>query len=115
MPLRAADARAGALRRPAARSPGGIPRLLHQGDVLARIFASDPTELPVDEVLNSVRLGCGGTLLAARWVLAHGGAAMNLHGGFHHAAKSHGSGLCVFNDLAVTLAVLRDEGFPVKW
>lgn len=84
---------------------------LHQGDVLARIFASDPTELPVDEVLNSVRLGCGGTLLAARWVLAHGGAAMNLHGGFHHAAKSHGSGLCVFNDLAVTLAVLRDEGF----
>lgn len=84
---------------------------LHQGDVLARIFASDPTELPADEVLSSVRLGCGGTLLGARWVLAHGGAAINLHGGFHHAARSHGSGLCVFNDLAVALAVLRAEGF----
>lgn len=84
---------------------------LHEVEVLARIFASDPTELPVEELLNSVRLGCGGTLLATRWVLTHGGAALNLHGGFHHAARAHGSGLCVFNDLAVALAVVRSEGF----
>lgn len=84
---------------------------LHQVEVLARIFASEPTELPVEELLNSVRLGCGGTLAAARWVLAHGGSALNLHGGFHHAARAHGSGLCVINDMAVALSVLRSEGF----
>lgn len=78
---------------------------------LGRIFASDPTELPLDELMLSMRLGCGATLSATRWVLSKGGAAVNLHGGFHHAARAHGSGLCVWNDLAVAIAVVRSEGF----
>jgi acetoin utilization deacetylase AcuC-like enzyme len=84
---------------------------LNQAETLARIFASDPTELPVDELMHSIRLGCGATIQAARGVLAQGGAALNLHGGFHHAARDHGSGLCVVNDLAVAVMVLRREGF----
>jgi acetoin utilization deacetylase AcuC-like enzyme len=84
---------------------------VNQVEELGRIFASDPTELPLDELMLSMRLGCGATLSATRWVLSKGGAAVNLHGGFHHAARAHGSGLCVWNDLAVAIAVVRSEGF----
>jgi acetoin utilization deacetylase AcuC-like enzyme len=91
-------------------SPGYLESL-NQAETLARIFATDPTELPMEELLHSIRLGCGATLDATRWVLAHGGAAINLHGGFHHTAREHGSGLCVVNDLAVAVHVVRNEGF----
>jgi acetoin utilization deacetylase AcuC-like enzyme len=83
---------------------------LHEPQALARIFAADPTELFVDEVLRSLRLACGGTLAAARYALEHGGAALNLLGGFHHAAPDRGAGFCALNDLAVALSVLRADG-----
>ena len=50
----------------------------------------------------------GGTLAAARVALA-GGLAANLAGGTHHAHRDHGSGFCVWNDLAVTAAALLAE------
>jgi acetoin utilization deacetylase AcuC-like enzyme/uncharacterized OsmC-like protein len=84
---------------------------LHQPETLAQIFAAEPTELFVDEVLRSLRLACGGTLEAARHVLEHGGAALNLMGGFHHAAPGRGAGFCALNDVAVALAVVRADGF----
>lgn len=84
---------------------------VNQAETLGHIFATDPTELPMEELLLSMRLGCGATVQATRWVLGNGGSAINLHGGFHHAARQHGSGLCVWNDLAVAIAVVRSEGF----
>lgn len=51
----------------------------------------------------------GGTVEAARHALSHkwcGGLA----GGTHHAFRDEGSGFCVFNDIAVAIAVLRSEG-----
>jgi hypothetical protein len=42
---------------------------LSRPDTLARIFAVDPSEVAVDEVLRTVRLACGGTLEAARAAL----------------------------------------------
>jgi acetoin utilization deacetylase AcuC-like enzyme len=50
----------------------------------------------------------GGTLLAARQALVDGGGG-NLAGGTHHAFYAEGAGFCVFNDLAVTVHVLRRE------
>lgn len=81
-------------------------------EVLARVFGLVGSELSVDELLRSVRLGCGATLMAAREVLAAGGgAAMNLFGGFHHAGRARGGGFCAVNDIAVATATLRAEGF----
>jgi len=84
---------------------------LLQPAVLARIFAVDEKDVPVDEVMRTLRMACGGTRDAARHVLAHGGAALNLLGGFHHASPSSGGGFCALNDVAVAIAVLRAEGF----
>lgn len=84
---------------------------LHDAATLAQIFAAEPSEIFVDEVLRSLRLACGGTLGAARHVLEHGGAALNLMGGFHHAAPARGAGFCALNDVAVALAAVRAEGF----
>lgn len=78
---------------------------------LARIFAASPADVPVDALLHSVRLACGGTLAAAQWALARKRAALNLLGGFHHAGRSFGGGFCPVNDLAVAIATLRAEGF----
>jgi len=51
----------------------------------------------------------GGTLLTARLALAHG-LASNCAGGTHHAFPGHGSGFCIYNDMALAaLQLVRDE------
>ncbi len=53
----------------------------------------------------------GATIAAARAALVEGIAA-NLAGGTHHASASHGSGYCVFNDVAVAARLLQSEAGP---
>src|SRR5256885_4550988 len=84
---------------------------LSRPEMLGRIFAVDPSEVPVDEALRTVRLAVGGTIAAAQEALLTGGPALNLLGGFHHAAPERGGGLCAVNDVAVALAVVRRNGF----
>lgn len=84
---------------------------LTQAHSLARIFGLDREDFPVDAVLATIRLATGGTIAATRWVVGHGGAAVNLLGGFHHAFPDRGGGLCPVNDLAVALACARADGF----
>ncbi|MGA9520662.1 MAG: histone deacetylase [Myxococcaceae bacterium] len=84
---------------------------LHQPATLARIFGVDPSEIAVDPLLRSVRLGAGGTLEAARSSLARRGPSLNLHGGFHHARVAGGAGFCAVNDIAVAVQALRADGF----
>lgn len=52
----------------------------------------------------------GSTVAAARVALADGTAAA-LGGGTHHAHRAVGRGYCLVNDVAVALALMRDEGF----
>src|SRR6476646_8543799 len=54
------------------------------------------------------RRSVGGTISAAR-LAREEGAAVNLAGGTHHAFRDHGSGYCVFNDIAVAARVMRLE------
>ena len=84
---------------------------LARPETLARIFAVDPSDVPVDTVLDTLRRVCGGTLEAARMALARRSPVANLAGGFHHAAPDHGGGFCALNDIAVALAAVRAEGF----
>jgi acetoin utilization deacetylase AcuC-like enzyme len=79
--------------------------------VLAHIFAVDQSDVVVDSLLGTVRLACGGTLDAARFALERKAPALNLLGGFHHAAPARGAGFCAVNDVAVAVEVLRSEGF----
>ena len=37
--------------------------------------------------------------------------ALNLMGGFHHAAPDRGAGFCALNDIAIAIAALRADGF----
>ncbi len=64
-----------------------------------------------DQFLCFQRLMCGGTLRAARSAVFRRSVMVNLGGGLHHAAAEQGSGFCAFNDVAVAIASLRQEGF----
>jgi acetoin utilization deacetylase AcuC-like enzyme len=78
---------------------------------LARIFAVDERDVPVDELLHTIRLGVGGTIEAARTALRRRAPMLNLLGGFHHAYPASGAGFCPLNDVAIAVATLRHEGF----
>jgi acetoin utilization deacetylase AcuC-like enzyme len=87
---------------------------LARPEALARVFAADPSDIPVDALVDAVRLACGGTLAAAREALRRGGPTLNLLGGFHHAFPQAAGGFCPVNDVAVAVAALRSEGFGGK-
>lgn len=66
--------------------------------------------LPITEgVARRSMAANGGTILTARLALEHG-LACNTAGGSHHAFADQGSGFCVFNDVAVAIALLKTEG-----
>lgn len=90
----------------------------HDDDYITRVFSGTLSEreqrrigFPWSPELarRSVRT-VGATLMACRQVLAHGGAAVNLAGGTHHACSDHGEGYCVFNDAAVAARAMQAEG-----
>lgn len=60
-------------------------------------------------VLSPMRLAAGGTVLACRLAMERG-IAINLGGGFHHAAANWGGGFCVYADTPLALKTLYDEG-----
>lgn len=114
----------GAIRARAVRAPRRVtyddlarvhtPELLEslgRPETMARIFGVDPTDVPVDEVMTTVRLAAGATLGAARETLRTRAPGLNLLGGFHHAAPGTAGGFCPVNDIAVAVAALRAEGF----
>lgn len=90
-------------------TPELLESLTH-ATTLGNIFAVDPSDVPVDEVLHMIRIACGGTLDAARAALEGRGPALNLLGGFHHAGPSRPGGFCAVNDIAVAIAAMRAEG-----
>lgn len=89
-------------------------RSLKSSETLARIL-----EIPVLgrlpswfvdwRVLRPMRLATGGTVLACRLAVERG-IAINLGGGFHHAAADWGGGFCVYADAPLALKTLYDEG-----
>jgi acetoin utilization deacetylase AcuC-like enzyme len=64
-----------------------------------------------ERVLAAQRTQVGGTVLAARHALAHRRIAAHLSGGLHHARPEAGGGYCVYNDVAVAIVALRNDGF----
>ncbi len=60
------------------------------------------------ELADRSRRSVGGTLTALDWALAQG-AAGHLAGGTHHGFVDRGEGYCVYNDVAVAVAVARRD------
>ncbi|KAF7599539.1 MAG: histone deacetylase [Candidatus Dactylopiibacterium carminicum] len=107
---------AGDFRVPPAATDGQLARA-HAPDYIHRVItgglsATEQREigLPWSEAMvERSRRSSGATLAAARAAMRHGGCAVNLAGGTHHAATDHGSGFCVFNDAAVAARALQAE------
>ncbi len=59
-------------------------------------------------LVERARRSVGGTVSAAYHALDHD-VAINLGGGTHHAGRDFARGYCLFNDVAVALAVLRSD------
>lgn len=60
-------------------------------------------------VLRPMRWATAGTILAAREAMRCG-LAINLSGGYHHAGPDSGEGFCIYNDIALAIAALRQSG-----
>ncbi|HET8971056.1 MAG TPA: acetoin utilization protein AcuC [Candidatus Nanopelagicales bacterium] len=77
---------------------------------LARGLGTD--DVPVFAGMHEASLRvCGATLAAAQRVLSgEASHAVNLAGGLHHAMPGSASGFCVYNDLAVAIRWLLDNG-----
>jgi histone deacetylase 11 len=86
------------------RSPIALAQIL-EVPIVARL----PGWLIDWRILRPMRLATGGTLLACRLALEQG-VAINLGGGFHHAAADWGGGFCVYADIPWAAAVLHGEG-----
>ncbi len=108
----------GELRRPEAASVEAMLRVhdeahleaLLSARTLGRVFAVDPSEVPVDELMHTLRLAVGGTIEAARRANRTGRPTLNLLGGFHHAGPRSAGGLSALNDVAIAIAALRADG-----
>ncbi len=99
---------------PAGREAIGLVH--HPGYVEAVLSAQVPCEIerrigfPVGpDIATRACASSGGTLAAARLALAHG-LAGNTAGGSHHARRDGGAGYCIFNDVAIALRTLQNEG-----
>ena len=64
-------------------------------------------------ILRAFRYATGGTVLAARLALRYG-VAVNLAGGYHHAKPDAGEGFCIYNDIAVAIRAMQDEGLSKR-
>ncbi len=65
-----------------------------------------------DGMYDAAALIAGGSVLAAQQV--HSGRsqhAVNISGGLHHAMRNSASGFCVFNDAAIAIAWLLEQGY----
>jgi histone deacetylase 11 len=89
-------------------------RSLRRSNVLAEILnvpllARLPAAFIDWRVLRPMRYATGGTILACRMAL-ESGLAINLSGGYHHAAASWGDGSCVYADIPLAAATLHAQG-----
>jgi len=105
---------------------------LHGGDYISavRAFSSgtggyDPLRFnfaiegdnPIYQgMYEAAALSTGATLVAAELVASRQvDVAFSISGGLHHAAASHASGFCVFNDPAVAIKYFRQRGLRVAY
>lgn len=106
----------GELRVPRAATDGELA-LVHTRGYLEKVKTGTLSRREIrrigfpwsEQMVERSRRSCGATLEAAETALLEGFAA-NLAGGTHHAFADRGEGYCVFNDVAVAIRTLQQEG-----
>lgn len=91
-------------------------RLVHAPEYVAEVLEGRLSERAIrrlgfpwsEELVRRSLRSVGGTLAALSWAFATG-AAGHIAGGTHHAFRDRGEGFCVFNDIAVAVAVARRD------
>jgi len=91
--------------------------LAHTPEYLEAVFAGTLSEAEQrrlgfswsEALVARSRASVFGTVAAA-FAALRDGMAGNLAGGTHHAFSDHGTGFCVFNDIAVAVRALQREG-----
>lgn len=106
--------------RPTVPSDGELMRI-HSADYLAAVrdpvgkieYGLGSDDNPVFEGMHeSSALLVGGSLAGARAIAAgRTDKAVNIGGGMHHAMPGHAAGFCVYNDAAIAISWLLDNGF----
>ena len=83
----------------------------------ARRYGFRPDETPAFPGMFEVEgLKAGAGLTGARLVASgQAGAAFSVGGGMHHARPALASGFCVFNDVAIAIRYLLDQGLRVAY
>ncbi len=84
---------------------------LQRREVVEQVVGAALTDAEAEGMVEAQRLAAGGTVLATAIALRTGLVAVNLGGGFHHAASNRGMGFCALNDVAIAVARLRARGF----
>jgi len=84
---------------------------LQRSETVTSILGVPVGDRDLENVLDYQRLMCGGTIQATRMARWLNGAAVHLGGGYHHAGPDRGMGFCIFNDVAVAIARLRQRGY----
>ena len=105
------------LRVPKAASEAHLG-LVHTPEYVGAVLAGTLTERQVRRIglpwspklVERARRSVGGTMAACEAALVEG-RAIHLGGGTHHAFPDHGAGYCVFNDVAVAVRCLQQQGF----
>ena len=93
----------------------------HEPGYVARTLAGEWSDAEVRKLglpwskalVTRARAALAGTVAAARAALVHG-VAGNLAGGTHHAFPDRGEAYCLFNDVAVSVALLRGDGHATR-
>lgn len=79
--------------------------IVHSADYIHDITTGEPSVykavnlLYSDPLVERAKISLNGTLMACQSALKHG-IGLQISGGYHHAHREHGSGFCIFNDLA---------------
>lgn len=83
----------------------------------AQRFGLDTGDVPIFAGMDAAaRALVGGTLHAARLVAAdEARCVLQLGGGLHHAGREKAAGFCVYNDGAVAIRYLRQQGLRVAY
>lgn len=91
--------------------------LIHTRDYVRKLLAGKLSaydimrlELPYsEELVSASRICADGTIQSCRYALRDG-VSIHIGGGFHHAFPDHGGGFCVFNDIAIGIKKVQQEG-----
>jgi acetoin utilization protein AcuC len=88
----------------AAGSTGAVPA--------AGQFGLGTTDDPIFPAMHEASSLVAGATLAAAEAMWSGAAShgVNIAGGLHHAMRDHASGFCVYNDPAIAISWLLDQG-----